>query len=156
MSKLGWFAKFWLPALLWAFVIFSASGDQKSVHRSSRIIEPVVRWLIPDVSDETVQRTVLIVRKWAHITEYAVFAALLLHGFRASMKAVPGEWSSRCARFAWLGATAFAITDEWHQLYVPGRQGSPWDVLIDSCGAVLGLFAVRTVMARWRQWKQRS
>ena len=36
-------------------------------------------------------------------------------------------------------AAAFACTDEWHQLSVPGRDGNLRDVLIDSAGAVAGV-----------------
>ncbi|WLV24985.1 VanZ family protein [Aciduricibacillus chroicocephali] len=41
--------------------------------------------------------------------------------------------------FAWLFVTAYAATDEWHQLHVPGRTGSIADVMLDSCGALIGL-----------------
>jgi VanZ family protein len=40
------------------------------------------------------------------------------------------------------------MSDEWHQLHVPGRDGSPLDVLADFAGAFLGgafLWAVSAV-----------
>lgn len=140
MSKLKVFAKYWLPVVLWAAVIYSASGDKKSVHHSSRIIEPIVRWLVPDISDEAVRTTVLIVRKCAHLTEYAVLTSLLWRALRGTIWREASGWSRRCAASAWAGAVGFAVTDEWHQVFVPGRQGSAWDVLIDSMGAAAGLF----------------
>lgn len=151
MSKLKWFAKYWLPVLLWATVIVSASGDSKSVQRSSRIIEPLVRWLFPQATDETVQTVVFVVRKWAHVTEYAILALILWWAQRGSQRHPLPGWSRRMAWVAWAGATGFAMTDELHQTFVPGRQGSPWDVLIDSVGAAGGIFLLWW-SGRWRKW----
>lgn len=147
MSKLKWFAKYWLPIGLWALVIVSASGDTKSVQRSSRLIEPLVRWLFPAASDEAVWNVVFVVRKGAHLTEYAVLAVLLWWGIRGGRTG----WPKRVAGPAWLVATGFAFTDEFHQMFVPGRQGSLWDVLIDSVGAAGGLFLLWW-LGRWRKW----
>ena len=150
MSKLKSFAKFWLPVVLWAVLIFSASGDKKSVHHSSRIIEPLVRWLIPDISDEAVRTTVLVVRKCAHVTEFAIFALLLWRAARATIYKQSAGWSRKATVFAITGAVLFAISDEVHQSYVPGRQGAAMDVLIDSLGVAGGLFCLWLV-GRWRK-----
>ena len=152
VSKLKSFAKYWLPVILWAAVIFSASSDSRSVQRSSRIIEPLVRWLFPNASDETVHTAVFVGRKWAHVPEYAIFAIILWWAVRGTRPSAPVGWSRRFAFLAWGGAAGFAITDELHQVFVPGRQGSVWDVVIDSLGAAAGLF-VLWLLGRWRkQW----
>ncbi|MEK7782212.1 MAG: VanZ family protein [Verrucomicrobiota bacterium] len=143
------FAKYWLPVVVWAVVIYSASGDKKSVHHSSRIIEPIVRWLVPNISDEAVRTTVLVVRKCAHLTEYAIFAVILWWALRGTFASEQTGWTRRLVLSAWSGAVLFAISDEWHQSYVPGRQGSPWDVLIDAVGAASGLFFLWRI-SRWR------
>ena len=156
VSKSWSFAKYWLPVVLWCALIYSASGDKKSVHHSSRIIEPIVRWLIPDISDEAVRTTVLVVRKGAHVTEYAILALLLWRGLRGTVWRMAVEWPWRCAVVAWGGAVLFAVSDEWHQAFVPGRQGSPWDVLIDSIGAAAGLGMLWWFL-RWRRsWAERK
>ncbi len=156
VSKFWSFAKYWLPVVLWCGIIYSASGDKKSVHHSSRIIEPIVRWLVPDISDEAVRTTVLVVRKGAHVTEYAILALLLWRGLRTTFWRAAAGWPWRCALAAWGGAVGFAITDEWHQMFVPGRQGSPWDVLIDSLGAAAGLGMLWWFL-RWRsRWAERK
>lgn len=147
--KLRWFAKYWLPVLAWMALIFSVSGDSKSAHRSSRLIEPFVRWLFPDVGDETVWTVVLVVRKCAHLTEYAVLALLLWRALRELTGGV--GWSWRVARNAWVCVIVYAITDEIHQTFVPNRQGSVWDVLIDSIGGAAGLLAL-WALGRWRKW----
>jgi hypothetical protein len=151
VAKFRLYLKYWWPAVLWAMVIYSVSGDSKSVHHSSRIIEPVVRWLVPDISEEALWATVLGVRKTAHFVEYAVLVILLWIGFRGSVwNASEPRWSRRAAVAAVLGAIAFAITDELHQTFVPGRQGAALDVVIDSFGALSGIYAL-WLLGRWRQ-----
>ena len=75
----------------------------------------------------------LVLRKIAHATEFAILAALLL---RASRR--PG--------LAIAVGIAYAISDELHQAFVPGRHGAPLDVVIDSVGVVVGAFLAKT---RW-------
>jgi VanZ family protein len=51
---------------------------------------------------------------------------------------------------AWLAAAIFAVTDEFHQSFVPSRTASPVDVMIDSCGAMIGLIICLMFAARGR------
>ena len=44
----------------------------------------------------------------------------------------------------------YAVSDEWHQTFVPTRVGTPWDVMIDGAGAALGL-ALAGLWWRWRR-----
>lgn len=67
-----------------------------------------------------------VLRKLAHTAEYAILGGLILRAVRSAPAAV-------------LLASAYAITDEVHQAFVTGRQGSPLDWLIDTAGAVLGV-----------------
>ena len=130
--------------------IFGLSTSAGAPDNTSRIIGPIVRWLVPGISDETLGRVVFGVRKSSHVTEYAILAVL---AWRARRKPVGGEarpWRGGDAAFAFVLATAFAASDEWHQSFVPSRQGSGWDVLLDSGGAVLGLFVVWR-LGRWRK-----
>ena len=150
VPKLKSFAKYWLPVVAWMALIFSASSDTKSAQRSSRILEPLIRWLFPDLHPDQVWLLVLFFRKCAHLTVYAVLAILLWRAMRTISTQVTG-WSWRVARNAWLMLVAYAITDEVHQAFVPNRQGSPWDVLIDSIGGAAGLLALWG-LGRWRKW----
>lgn len=145
------FAKYWLWVVAWMAVIYSASGDRKSAQHSSRLIEPLVRWLFPHLTNDTVWLIVLLVRKCAHLTEFAILALLLWRALRAS--AAPGTraWSWRLARSTWLFVVIYAASDEFHQWFVPGRQASGWDVLIDAIGAAAGLMGL-WAFGRWRKW----
>ncbi len=151
MLKLRGFAKYWLPVLAFLAVIFSASADRKSAHRSSRLIEPLLRWLFPDLTNDTVWLIVLVVRKCAHVTEFAILALLLWRALRASTLPTSRAWSWRLARNAWWLAVLYAASDELHQWFVPDRQASGWDVLIDASGAAAGLVGL-WALGRWRKW----
>jgi VanZ family protein len=144
------FAKYWLPVLLWFALIFAASGDAKSAHHSSRIIGPIVHWLLPRLAAAQVDEVVFYVRKGAHVTEYAVLAWLFWRAFRHHAGLGRGNWSAAVARRAWLAATAYAVTDELHQCFVPNRQGTVLDVLVDCFGAALGLAIIWSI-GRWRR-----
>ncbi len=71
----------------------------------------------------------LALRKIAHAAEYAVLGALLL---RAVGRELPA---------AAIGI-AYAVTDEVHQAFVPGRQGAVLDVLVDAVGVLLGVYVL--------------
>ena len=71
----------------------------------------------------------LVLRKLAHAAEYAILGVLLL-------RALEHAWGA-----FWL-TTAYAVTDEIHQMFVPGRLGSPLDVAIDAAGAAVGIALV--------------
>ncbi len=68
----------------------------------------------------------LVLRKLAHAAEYAVLGFLLLRAL------------GRASASFWLGA-GYAVTDEIHQAFVPGRHGSPLDVAIDAAGVAIGI-----------------
>ncbi len=77
----------------------------------------------------------LLVKKTAHVAEYAVLGWLIQRA-----RGSGGSWWQ-----PWLIAIAYAATDEFHQLFVPGRGARVVDVMIDSAGAAMGL-----ALAVWR------
>jgi VanZ family protein len=136
------FLKYWLPALIWMALIFSASSDVESFAHSSRILAPLLHWLFPQMPDDTMYLIVLIVRKCAHMTEYAVFALLLWRALRKPMKNDPRPWIWREARLALLMVALYAASDEFHQMFVPERTARVTDVLIDTAGGAASLLAL--------------
>jgi VanZ family protein len=131
------FLRYWLPLVLWMVLIFSASGDEDSVARTSRFLEPFLRWFAPDISPESIDRVRLIVRKGAHVFEFAVLAWLWWRALRS--RGASREWSWSTAGIAFGISVLYAGTDEFHQLFVDGRGGSIVDVFIDAAGAALAL-----------------
>jgi hypothetical protein len=67
----------------------------------------------------------LALRKLAHAAEFAILAALLV-------RAVRDRW------WAIALGIAYALSDEIHQSFVPGREGAPLDLAIDSVGVIAG------------------
>ena len=62
-------------------------------------------------------------------------------------EATPGMLIAGGAPAAWLIGTAYAVTDEFHQSFVPGRSCELRDVVIDSCGVLTGVLAA--LLAEW-------
>ena len=128
--------------LVWMWVIFSASGDQFSFQHSSRIIGPFLHWLWPQLSDDAVHAIVVMVRKCAHLAEYAVLALLLWRALHKPPKpdAPPWRWSSAGLVLALVAL--YAASDEIHQAFVPSREGCFTDVLLDTAGGAIGLLCL--------------
>ncbi len=140
---------YWLPVILWMFVIFSASGDRASWEHSSRILGPLIHWLYPGLSEETASAVITFCRKCAHVGEYAVLAWLFWRALRGSQSGEKTPWDWRFAGVALVLVILYAATDEFHQSFVPSRQASVVDVMIDSSGAVFALIFLWAV-GRWR------
>lgn len=122
--------------------MFTASTDLLSTEHTSRFLVPFLRWLKPDISGTTIAQIHFLIRKAAHLTEYAILAVLLWRGFRFRRINVRGSlWPKGAIALAI--AVIFAATDEYHQAFVPTRGSSGGDVMIDGCGAIAG------IMIRW-------
>ncbi len=79
-----------------------------------------------------------------HLLEYAILAALC---FRAVTQTFPNRQPALWA----LAITAlYALSDEWHQSFVPGRDAEVMDLVIDFLGALLGLSVRHLWMRRGR------
>ena len=131
-------------------VIFSASTDTFSADHTSRFIGPFLRWLNPNISPDGVRTVQGFVRKGAHVTEYAILVVLLWRALSKPARDNPRPWDWLIATGAFAIAVAYSITDEFHQSFVPSRQGQVGDVLFDSAGALLGLIVLWAI-GRWRK-----
>ena len=130
--------------MIWLGLIFLGSTDVLSAEHTSRIIAPLLHWLKPDISAAAIAQIQFFVRKCAHVIEYAVLAMLLWRGLRRGtnlqLKAILRLRSGQALFITvWLAAAIFAMTDEFHQSFVPSRTASPGDVMIDISGALIGL-----------------
>ena len=123
-----------------AIFLFSMAPGEDSARQSGLFVRAISE-LISDVSKrsvspETFGALQLIVRKIAHLTEYAALGAscsfYMIHAREINKK--------RTVFFiATFISFIYAITDEIHQYFVPGRYGTFSDVLIDTCGALIGI-----------------
>jgi VanZ family protein len=140
------FFKYWLPLLIWLGVIFVGSTGVMSAEHTSRYIVPFLLWLKPGMSPAAIWTILVVARKGAHVTEYAVLAFLLWRALRS----VPRLRVKTLIVFgaALLGCALFAATDEFHQTFVRSRTPSVRDVLLDVAGALLGLLIAASFARR--------
>jgi VanZ family protein len=134
-----------MPAIIWMALIFLGSTDMLSAEHTSRFLVPFFRWLDPQISLATLNAIQVGVRKLGHLTEYAILAMLLWRALRSGTR-----WQMKMSILLLVAALVcaiFAASDEFHQSFIPSRTSSPRDVMIDICGAFLGL-AVCWMFAR--------
>ena len=107
--------------------------------QTQSILITLLDWTAPTIShafsSEQLHTLNFLVRKGAHLTEYAILTAL---GFIMGTMGFQQSWQA-VLPFAVLGSAIFAITDELHQSFVPNRGASPVDVLIDITGALIAV-----------------
>ena len=131
------------PLLAWLVFISYASSDSFNAGNTSRIIGPLVLWLFPNTSPETLLSIHIFTRKAAHFTEYAILAFLAARAFRTSPRpALAKRWFLASLALV----VAYALLDEYHQSFVPSRTGSIYDSIIDISGGLTALLLIQ-----WRQ-----
>lgn len=131
-------------ALLWMCVIFAFSAQEKeessavSEAFSYRVVNSTGLLFHLHLDEEELRRIADAiesgVRKTAHMTEFGILSVLLYVWL--------GKWQAATGKrmaFAAILSMLYAVSDELHQLLVPGRAGSVRDVMIDSTGAILGV-----------------
>jgi VanZ family protein len=119
-------------------LVFLFSTGTFSALQTGHILRPFLEWLFGEISDARFALIQFLVRKTAHLVVYATLSALW---FRALRGANSG-WQPSWALLALLVSMLVALGDEFHQSFVPSRGGSPWDVLLDSFGALLAQAAI--------------
>ena len=119
-------------------LIFSASADSHSYEHSSFLVEPLLHWLFPQMSQANVDEIHHLIRKCGHLTEYAILALLLWRAISQATNLL--AWQR--ARRTLLIVCLYAATDEFHQSFVPTRTSLVSDVFIDTTGGVIGLLVL--------------
>lgn len=90
-----------------------------------------------------------LIRKCGHFSGYGIVSLCFFHAWRKTL-VLPGRgvralWV-RCAMLAVPCAALVASADEFHQSFLPSRTGSPVDVALDTCGAILAQLIVLSLM----------
>jgi len=131
MASSGKKAIAWALCAAWMAVIFvmSAMPGDVSGAQSGMVTQLILQALSPVLGPGTAEKTLeFLVRKGAHMAEYAVLFLLYRRALRFGGGKRPGVK-------AFLMAVAYAATDEFHQAFVPGRGPAAADVMIDAAGA---------------------
>lgn len=148
---------FWTATILWMWVIFAFSAqpavqsDEVSMGVVEKIIEfirnlkiiPVFSWLSTDSVADFVGNMNHYVRKTAHFTAFAILGIMtynLIASYDVNRKKV--------VLYAALICLVYAISDETHQLFVPGRAGQIRDVFIDFSGSMTSLGIIYFLFGR--------
>ena len=129
-------------------LIFSASGDTNSFQHSSTLFVPLLHWLFPAMSMETIEAIHHAFRKCGHLSEYALLALLLWRAIYHTRQPLvapelgEGKWRWDEAGLVLALIFLYAASDEIHQAFVPGRTALVSDVFIDTAGGAAGLLAL--------------
>jgi VanZ family protein len=128
----------WVAVILWMVLIFCLSNQPatQSAALSTGIAELIVQSIekVTHYFGFDIAQFDYIVRKNAHFFVYFVLGMLVLHALKRS-----GMSRYRAIRIALLICVLYAISDEIHQQFVPGRGPGIKDVFIDSAGAMVGI-----------------
>jgi len=141
--------KYWLPPLLWMAVIVGFSTDAGSSEHTESWLLPFLRTFAPWATPALLEALHGLTRKLAHLSEYAILAALWLRAFVRGRNLSPRP----AGLLALAISVAWAILDELHQSFVPSRTASLADVLVDTVGA---LIALTVAHVGWRQVVDRT
>lgn len=117
----------WILVILWSGLIFYFT---KSPIFTGANTADLIDRTTPILNSSVLTYANVALRKFAHVFAFGILASLLWNALQ------PARWSFA---IAWGLATLYAITDEWHQSFVPNRSALIQDVMLDSTGALLFL-----------------
>lgn len=150
---------FFVLAVIWMAVIFSfsarpaaeSSEDSRwAGHLIGEIFVPgFEEWSVQE-QDAFAEKVDHPVRKTAHATEYAVLGILAAGAYIGSRTSI-----RRGILVPWGIAALYAATDEFHQLFVPGRSGQVSDVVLDSAGVLAGVLVLAGIRTLYRRRLER-
>lgn len=134
----------WTCTLIWMGIIFYLSSQPatQSAHLSNGVknnLLSVLTSFIPGIDNLELRSLDFYIRKNAHFIAYLILGTMMLFALVLSEVRKP-------ANLALLICLLYAVSDEFHQLFVPGRSGQFRDVLIDGAGAVLGVLIATLVV----------
>jgi len=126
----------WFTTLGWAGLIFYLSTGTFGGSFTAWLLHQLLSLLQIDISAELFGTLHFLVRKLAHLSEYAMFGVLLYGSLSGGRQFA---WHARTAWRCVAIAAVYSLTDELHQSFVPGRGASLVDCSIDTTGAVLAM-----------------
>lgn len=125
--------------LIWMIIIFimSSFNAEDSANQSNFIVNIISNIL----NIENVRLLSLIIRKLAHFTEYLILGTLVINMFTKNN-------AKKTYLLSILLCIIYAISDEIHQIFVPGRACQLKDILIDSVGSITGIYLFKLLKKR--------
>lgn len=141
--------------IVWMAVIFYLSCESKddSTHTTNIIVNSLYYFYSLFVGKNALDINSFVdivfkpIRKIAHFSEFSILGILLYIVYNDS----PKKNKIICPL---IFAGLYAISDEIHQYFVPGRACTFIDMIIDTCGAFIGIVLIHLIEKRWKERKQ--
>jgi VanZ family protein len=156
------FWHYWLPVLVMLTLIALESTDAMSGEHTGGWLQQLLFWIGIHLARHQLNLLNMALRKCGHVIAYGLLCLCwlmllrgshwLLHGYPRGLKGsirMPRLWWR--ADWAWLSVLftfLVAAADELHQMSIPSRSGSWWDVLLDTSAAVVVVMLVKAKAAR--------
>lgn len=141
------FVIFLILVLFWMGVIFkfSSANGEKSTGTSRSSLEKIITLFNKNIDKERLDEIVIkydvVLRKFTHFSGYLVGGVLLYFMYFYLNKLI-NNGLVYIKVYSVITGSLYAISDELHQYFVPGRSGEIKDVLLDSSGVITGVFLV--------------
>lgn len=132
-NKLASCIRAWWPVALGIAVIMVESTAMMGADHTSHPLRLLVEFFVGPMPDARWEIVHHYIRKSGHFVGYGLLCLTWLRAWRLTFPRLPFIGH---AGLALLGTAIVASCDEWHQAFLPNRTSSPWDVLLDCCGAL--------------------
>src|SRR5690625_808038 len=143
----------WFVVVAWMGVIFYLSHQPANV--SSKLSTgitlqfiQIIETLLPFVH-LSLDTWHFLIRKSAHFIAYFLLGVFIINALYVS-----GSRNDQAVTTAIMISFCYAVSDEVHQLFIPGRSGEVTDVLIDTFGATSGIILFRLCLFFYFKWKK--
>lgn len=130
--------KYFIPSIILMIMIFWFSHQTGT--QSSSLSTYIVNWLESNLHIIVPE---LIIRKLAHMSEYAILAFTFIYAFYHNKYTF-----QRIIIFSLTATFLYACSDEFHQLFVIGRSGQLIDVMIDTIGGMIAIIIFSIIIKK--------
>lgn len=124
--------------IIWMSIIFILSSYNGN--DSSEQSGVIVNFLANILNINNIELLNLIIRKFAHFTEYSILGFLVMNLVK--------DYNKKYIIISIITCIIYAVSDEVHQLFVPGRSCQLMDVLIDSFGSIIGIYLYKLLFIK--------
>jgi len=141
----------WFLVFIWLVVIFylSTQPAADSSNLSKKVTKVIIEIIPLDNEVSTTENLIAklepSIRKLGHFSEYFVLGLLVTNALRVS-----GVFGIKAFIYSLLFCILYAVSDEFHQYFVPGRSTEFGDVVIDTIGSFIGV-SLYYLISRLRQ-----
>ena len=140
-------------------VILCETTDTFSAAHTSSALRPVIESWFGRMTNDAWGTLHHHIRKTGHFIGYGLVSVAYMRGWlhapERPVRVSSLRWTLRAGGLGVLSAAAIASLDEWHQTFLPSRTGTPFDVGLDTLGAIAMTLIVVLVMARMLRGEDR-